>query len=109
MATGAVAQDVVCALRQEIAKIEGIQPQRLEGSARVNSPPASTQNAPVLRQNGQPLPAGMRIGLPECFATGSKTFDVALGGGVPRAALTEIVALETRDGGAAAGFALALA
>ena len=41
--------------------------------------------------------------------TGIDALDRALGGGLPKAALTEIHGAETRDAGAVAGFALALA
>ena len=41
--------------------------------------------------------------------TGVAALDRTLGGGLPKAALTEIHGAETRDAGAVAGFALALA
>jgi protein ImuA len=94
MASPAVARETVFALRREIAKIEGRLPEVLL--------PAG--GATVLRRSG------VAPGLSEPFlATGITGLDAALGGGLPKAALTEIHALETRDAGAASGFALALA
>lgn len=43
------------------------------------------------------------------FSTGASGFDTAVGGGLPAASLIEIHGRETRDSGAVAGFALALA
>jgi protein ImuA len=43
------------------------------------------------------------------LATGAGQLDLALGGGLPCAALTEVHGVETRDAGAVAAFALALA
>lgn len=83
MATSAVAREAVCALRREIARIEGTLAERLDGPAR--------ESRPAL------------------LATGAGRLDVALGGGLPRAALTEIHGRQTRDSGAVAGFTLALA
>ena len=55
----------------------------------------------MLRRNG--------VATAEILPTGVEALDEALGGGLPRAALTEIHGLETRDAGAVAGFVLALA
>lgn len=82
MATSAAARETVCALRRKIAKIEGRLAERLDQ-------PAGDHAAALL-------------------ATGAPALDAVLGGGLPRAALTEIHGLHTRDAGAAAGFALAL-
>lgn len=104
MATSAVAREAVFALRREIARIEGTLPERL-------GPPAcdtveagdGAEAGVVLRRGGV---AERASGL---LRTGAEGLDAALGGGLPRAALTEIHGRETRDAGAAAGFALALA
>lgn len=86
MAASAVARETVSALRRQIARIEGTLPERLDA------------------------PAGGGFAAGEAFlATGAAGLDLALGGGLPKAALSEIHAAETRDAGAAAGFALALA
>lgn len=86
MASCAVARDAVFALRREIARIEGTLPQRLDT-------PAATDDAGDA--------ARLRIGV--------AGFDRLLGGGLARAALTEIHGHETRECGAVSGFALALA
>lgn len=97
MATSAVARDVVFALRQKIAKIEGTLPETLA---------VPTDGHPVagllVRRNGH---ASAR----DFFQpTGVGRLDEALGGGLPRAALSEIHGTQTRNAGAAAGFALCL-
>lgn len=102
MARPAAAQEVICALRREIAKIEGTLPERLDAPAAAR-PEA---DAMVLRRDGTPARNG---GTSAFLETGISRFDTALGGGVPKAALTEIHSAETRDAGAAAGFALSLA
>lgn len=94
MATHAVARETVFALRREIAKLEGRLPEQLR--------PAVGPGEAVLRRNGDALRAGI-------LATGVDGLDRTLGGGLPKAALTEIHGAETRDAGAVAGFALALA
>lgn len=85
MASSAVAREAVLALRREIARIEGTLPERLE------------------------TPAGMPARHDAWLPTGAARLDALLGGGLARAALTEIHGGETRDAGAVAGFALALA
>ncbi len=92
MASTAVARDVVCTLRQKIAKIEGRLAERFDAP----DEPAARGLAPV--------PAGSAF----LLRSGVERFDGALGGGVPAAGLTEIHGIATRDAGAAAGFALAL-
>jgi protein ImuA len=94
MASTAVARETVFALRREIARIEGILPERLA---------ASGEETVLLRWHGRLL---ARDGL---LATGVPALDAALGGGVPKAALTEIHGRQVRDAGAVAGFVLALA
>lgn len=97
MATSAVARDVVFALRQKIARIEGTLPERLV---------APSEGHPVVgllvRRNGHA--SARDVFLP----TGVERLDETLGGGLPKAALTEIHGTETRNAGAAAGFALCL-
>jgi protein ImuA len=95
MAANAMAQETLCALRRDIARIEGRLAERLE-------PPTGT---PV--EAGIVLRRGAIAG--PLLSTGAEHFDTALGGGLPLAALSEIHGKETRDAGAVAGFALALA
>lgn len=90
MAIPAVAQDVVFALRHQIATIEGRLPERL----------AAPDRGTVLRHAGVPEAGWLR--------TGVAALDHALGGGLPMAGLTEIHGSIAHDAGAAAGFALAL-
>lgn len=86
MANCAVARDAVFALRRKIARIEGTLPQHLEMPAGAEGEGGSAR-----------LPIGV------------EGIDKLLGGGLMCAALTEIHGHETRDAGAVAGFALALA
>lgn len=99
MVNSAVAQETVFALRRKIARIEGTLPERLDVPETSSAGEAGT----VLRRNGVPG-SGVRL-----LETGARRFDDALDGGLPYAALTEIHGAETRDAGAAAGWALALA
>ena len=94
MARGAVARETVFALRRQIARIEGTLPERLDA-------PDGTA-ATVVRHGG------IAEGRGGVF-TGVGRLDAALGGGLPKAALTEIHGAETRDAGAVSGFMLALA
>lgn len=94
MATHAVAQETLFALRREIARIEGTLPERLVEPGQ--------EDTVVLRHNGRPRNAA---GL---LATGVPALDEALGGGLAKAALTEIHGQHGRDAGAVAGFVLAL-
>lgn len=99
MALSAMAQETVLALRRQIARLEGTLPEKLA------APPgaAGGEDALVLRRHGAPLPQEPFL------ATGARDFDAALGGGLPRAALTEILGAQSRDAGALTGFALSLA
>lgn len=97
MATSAVAQDVVFALRQKIAKIEGTLPELLV-SPSDNPAPSGV----LVRRNG--IASAGDFFLP----TGVERLDETLGGGLPKAALTEIHGTQTRNAGAAAGLALCL-
>ncbi len=96
MAITAATQGTVFALRHKIAKIEGRLAERLEQRDEAAGPEI------VLRHHGI---AAAGDGL---LPTGVGDLDRALGGGLPRAALTEIHGAETRDSGAAAGLTLAL-
>ena len=96
MARPAVARETVCALRREIAEIEGTLAERLDVPGRASA------SGVVLRRNGKAFADG------DFLQTGVDAFDAALGGGLPRAALTEIHGREARDAAAVAGFALAL-
>jgi protein ImuA len=92
MAREAVARETVFALRRQIAKIEGTLPERLEAPAGADG---------VVHRRGDASGKGM-------LPTGAARLDAALGGGLPRAALTEIHGTQTRDAGAVSGFMLAL-
>jgi protein ImuA len=93
MASSAVARETVFSLRREIARIEKTLPERLA---------APGEDDVLLRRNGRSLAvAGL-------LATGVPALDAMLGGGVPKAALTEIHGRQARDAGAVAGFVLAL-
>lgn len=93
MARSAMAQEKIYALRREIAKIEGRQPEPLAA-------PAGKDGETLLRHDGRP--EGV-------IETGTPHFDAALGGGLQQAVLTEVVGRESRDSGLVSGFALALA
>ncbi len=104
MALNAAARAELCRLRRDIAAIEG----RLAEDDRLTLAPAAAEAAgpaggdPVLRGARDLRTARTRLPL------GVSALDVALGGGLPLAALCEICARESRDGGAAGGFVLAL-
>jgi protein ImuA len=102
MATCAVARETVFALRRQIAKIEGKLCERLETPAIGHPDTAERADLTVVRRGG--VADGEVL-----LRTGSDGLDAALGGGLPKAALTEIHGDQTRDAGAAAGFMLALA
>lgn len=96
MAANAAAQETICALRRDIARIEGRLAETLD------APVDAAGDAAVSRRNGLVVPGQ------EMLAIGVERLDAALGGGLPHAALTEIHSSATRDAGVAAGFALAL-
>lgn len=93
MAEKALARGSLAALRHQIARIEGRPAETFDDAA--------DADAVVLRHAGR-VAAGLT-------PTGVAALDRALGGGLPVAALTELHGAETRDAGAVAGFALALA
>jgi protein ImuA len=101
MVERAVARETIFALRRKIARIEGALAERLD------APAGRTDDIGgiLLRRNGQ-VAGAERSSL---LRTGAQSLDAALGGGLPRAGLVEIHGGETRDAGAVAGFALALA
>ncbi|MDI6028256.1 hypothetical protein QBK99_18865 [Corticibacterium sp. UT-5YL-CI-8] len=94
MATSALAKDIVFALRQQIAKIEGALPERLA------APDKAEESAVIVRRHGVAAHTLLQIGVEE--------IDAALGGGLEAGALTELHGRETRDAGASAGFVLCL-
>ncbi len=93
MARNAGAREAVFALRREIARIEGTLPERFDAPA--------ASGSVMVRRSGAAVDDA-------CLRTGIGRFDAVLGGGLARAALTEIHGVETRDAGAVAGFAMAL-
>ena len=94
-----MAQGTVFALRQKIAKIEGL------GFRTLASPDTGET---VLRQEGIAL-RGDRVSEYASSRQGPRVWTHALGGGLPDAALIEIHGGEVRDAGAVAGFVPALA
>ncbi|HEU4987760.1 MAG TPA: hypothetical protein VFT89_11915 [Rhizobiaceae bacterium] len=96
MAKLAMARETVFALRREIARIEGVLPERFERPDGT----ASGADATVIRCGGIVVGTLLRSGV--------ERLDEILGGGLPKAALTEIHGSQTRDAGCVAGFALAL-
>src|SRR5690606_35374151 len=108
MASCSMARARICALRREIAKIEGTLPEHLEAPESRRPHEEADRNGAggiLVRRQGR-IVAGEELD-PTRVATGALAFDDALGGGLPRAALTEIISTETRNAGAAAGFVLA--
>lgn len=93
MAKDAVARETVFALRRQIAKIEGALPEPLQAPAGGDA---------VVHRSDTAVSGNAAL------STGVERLDAALGGGLPRAALTEIHGMETRDAGAVTGFMLAL-
>jgi len=114
MATSAVARETVFALRRQIAKIEGTLPERLTAPAgeRLRAGPGGDSgSAPDLDVAADVtiIRRGLAAALPDAFLpTGVERLDAALSGGLPKAALSEIHGLETRNAGAVAGFVLSL-
>jgi protein ImuA len=88
------AQAEFCRLRQNIARIEG----RLLGGER----PALDSTFSTAATGFGPRQRRQRLRL------GLASLDALLGGGLPLEALHEVRSSESRDGGAASGFALAL-
>ncbi|WP_027059321.1 ImuA family protein [Mesorhizobium loti] len=104
MAISAVARETVFSLRRQIAKIEGTLPERLQApaGAPLDADASAYVDLTIVRR-------GLAAALPDAFLPiGIERLDAALSGGLPKAALSEIHGLETRDAGAVAGFALSL-
>jgi protein ImuA len=99
MVAPAVAQEAVYALRRKIARIEGALPGK----------PATPEGAHPQQADFIFRHDGVAVSENRFLRTGAADFDAALGGGLPKAALTEIHGIQTRDAGAVTGFALALA
>ena len=99
MATFAAAHAKLCRLRRDIARIEGrlADDDRLAETAFVGSVPGDVAAEERMRRK-----SGGRLAL------GIAALDAVLGGGLPLAALTEIRAAQSRDGGVVSGFSLAL-
>jgi protein ImuA len=97
MTASVTARETVFSLRRQIARIEGTLPERFDAPAGA----AACDDQTFVRRDGL-------AGSSTLFTTGAESLDGTLGGGLPKAALTEIHAPETRDAGAVTGFALAL-
>ena len=95
MATNAAAQMELCRLRRDIARMEG----RLAEADRLVLDNAASE-APAAGLKPRQRHGSLRLGV--------ASLDALIGGGLPLATLHEIRTRESRDGGAAAGFALAL-
>ncbi len=102
MAIDATARAKLCRLRRDIAEIEG----RLAEDDRLALDPEEPGPAggPAVRAAGNLKAQARRTRLP----LGLPALDKALGGGLPLATLLEFRAGESRDGGAAGGFVMAL-
>lgn len=102
MANLAVTQETICALRRKIARIEGVLPESLATPVE-----GAGDETIILRHGGS---ANKTHANDRTFIeSGAAAFDTALDGGLPKAALTEIIGAQSRDAAATAGFALALA
>ena len=102
MAVTAAAQAELCRLRRDIARIEGrlAEPDRLVLDSAAG--PAGAEPAvPAAGPRPYERRGRLRLGLPP--------LDAFLAGGLPLSTLHEVRAGESRDGGVAAGFVLALA
>ncbi|TIQ83246.1 MAG: hypothetical protein E5X44_28705, partial [Mesorhizobium sp.] len=105
MATSAVARETVFALRRQIAKIEGTLPECLQAPAGAPVDAPRNPTADVTPRNITPgdltiVRRGLAVAPPDAFVrTGAEALDTALGGGLPKAALSEIHGAATRDAG----------
>jgi protein ImuA len=98
MAITAAARAELCRLRRDIAQIEG----RLAEADRLALGPAALSPADGGTAGWRPRRRRSRLNL------GIAPLDAVLGGGLPLSTLTEIRVCESRDGGVAGGFVLAL-
>jgi protein ImuA len=101
MTTGVMARETIFSLRRQIARIEGTLPERFAAPAGAPSTASGTGDRILVRQGGSARSEAL-------LATGVESLDDTLGGGLLKAALTEIHGPETRDTGAVSGFAMAL-
>ncbi len=102
MAIDAVAQATLLRLRRDIAEIEG----RLAEDGRLALDPARVES---LGGHAVRATADLKARKPRRrLLLGLPSLDRALGGGLPLPALLEVRAGESRDGGAAGGFVMAL-
>ncbi|OJF91234.1 ImuA family protein [Pararhizobium antarcticum] len=102
MATKAMPRAGLSALRETIARIEN---QKLPGRARAAR---SVDDAGFRQREGAGESIGKVMGR-KVLLTGIDALDRILDGGFPLEGLTEIRAAQTRDAGAATGFALSIA
>ncbi|MFJ6324540.1 MULTISPECIES: ImuA family protein [unclassified Rhizobium] len=100
MAEAAVARETLFALRETIARLEGRPIPALAAAAHEKLAATPATRGAGLATSLSELPV---------LATGVEDLDVAMQGGLPLDALTEIRSLGLRDAGAASGFTLALA
>ncbi|MEZ5809664.1 MAG: hypothetical protein R3D65_18550 [Zhengella sp.] len=108
MATRAVTEELLRDLRRRIAAIEDETPRLRQVEAETPSHGENATGGTLLREHGRPV-EGLRHARAERVSTGDGSADRLLGGGLPLAALSEVIAPETRDAGAAAALALGLA
>jgi protein ImuA len=101
MTASVTARETVFSLRRQIARIEGTLPERFDAPAGAPCSTSGPTDQILVRRSGS-------AGGEALLKTGAASLDDTLGGGLPKAALTEIHGPETRDAGAVAGFALAL-
>lgn len=101
MTTGVMARETIFSLRRQIARIEGTLPERFDVPVGAPSAAFGTRGRILVRRGGSARSEAL-------LATGVESLDDTLGGGLLKAALTEIHGPETRDTGAVSGFAMAL-
>src|SRR4051794_1448149 len=93
----------LCRLRRDIARLEG----RLDADAATLASGLARPHRGFHLDPANPAYFGPRR-RPKRLRLGVAALDESIGGGLSLATLHEIRACESRDGGAAAGFALAL-
>lgn len=108
MASRAVSKELLRDLRRQIAAIEDDTPRLQPGSDIGDGGSAPMGSATLLREGGRVI-EGLRFTRAQRVSTGDEEADRLMGGGLPRAALSEVIAPETRDTGAAMALAMALA
>ncbi len=100
MAMRALAQETLCTLRHEIARIEGVLPEQLTESD--CAPEAGPDTGVLIRQSGR------GVATKACLPTRIAPLDEVLEGGLPLAALTEIHAPTARTSAVMAAWTLFL-